>query len=284
MTRFEKIREEESSRILLASHRGISGGNIPPNSLTAFEIALRQGADIMELDLAKSTDGSLFVYHPGTETRWLLEADGHNIEELSSAKIRTLHLTASDGVSTAEHVPTMDEMLELLKDRCYINLDKCWTCLPELVPYVRRHGMEDQILLKSVPKPAYLDLVEAYAPDLRYLPIYKNAESVDLDALFSHNIRFYGAELVFASDTSYLCSDDCLDAMHRRGLKLWANAILYNVAVPLAGGHSDDRSLAGHPEDGWGWLADRGFDIIQTDWCAMARSYLTHTGKIRIRR
>ena len=32
------------------------------------------------------------------------------------------------------------------------------------------------------------------------------------------------------------------------------------------GGHDDDTSVLGHPEQGWGWLMDRGFDIIQTDW------------------
>ena len=52
---------------MIAAHRGTAGGNIPCNTLTAYEIALRDGADIIELDVAKSLDGKLFCFHPGME-------------------------------------------------------------------------------------------------------------------------------------------------------------------------------------------------------------------------
>ena len=57
----------QEGRILVAAHRGVSGANIPCNSLTAFQIALNQGADIVELDVPASADGELFVFHPCTE-------------------------------------------------------------------------------------------------------------------------------------------------------------------------------------------------------------------------
>ena len=44
-------------------------------------------------------------------------------------------------------------------------------------------------------------------------------------------------------------------------------------------GHSDDTSIAEDPESGWGWLADRGYDIIQTDWALAMRLYLEATGR-----
>ena len=49
---------------------------------------------------------------------------------------------------------------------------------------------------------------------------------------------------------------------------------LVNGNFYLAGGHDDDASVLGHPEQGWGWLMDRGFDIIQTDWVLHCRRYL----------
>ncbi len=52
------------------------------------------------------------------------------------------------------------------------------------------------------------------------------------------------------------------------------NAILYSSRVPLAGGHSDDISLLEDPAQGWGWLAQKGFDIIQTDWTMHCVNYL----------
>ncbi len=49
---------------------------------------------------------------------------------------------------------------------------------------------------------------------------------------------------------------------------------MYSSRVPLAAGHNDDISLTGDPEDGWGWLAKKGFDIIQTDWTHHCVNYL----------
>ena len=42
-------------------------------------------------------------------------------------------------------------------------------------------------------------------------------------------------------------------------------------------GHSDDVSVTGETEKGW--LADRGYDIIQTDWTLALKTYLEKTGR-----
>ena len=60
---------------------------------------------------------------------------------------------------------------------------------------------------------------------------------------------------------------------------VWANAIIYNYKSQLAAGHSDDTSFTVSPDYGWGWLADRGYDIIQTDWTLAMCTYLNETGK-----
>ena len=67
--------------------------------------------------------------------------------------------------------------------------------------------------------------------------------------------------------------------MHAAGKTVWGNAIMYNFRKELAGGHSDDNSLLQDPSVGWGWLADRGFDIIQTDWLMQCDTYLKQTGR-----
>ena len=47
------IELRKKTGVLVAAHRGTSGGNIPPNSIAAFDIALKEGADILEMDLFK---------------------------------------------------------------------------------------------------------------------------------------------------------------------------------------------------------------------------------------
>ena len=61
------LKRDAFARTLVTAHRGVWGGNIPCNTLDAFEVALVQGADMIELDVAHSADGELFVFHPGME-------------------------------------------------------------------------------------------------------------------------------------------------------------------------------------------------------------------------
>ena len=68
---------------------------------------------------------------------------------------------------------------------------------------------------------------------------------------------------------------------HEKGLLLWANAIVYDKNAVISAHHTDDGALTGDPDAHWGWLLDRGFDIIQTDWCQMPNDYLDTKGALR---
>ncbi|MBQ3865887.1 MAG: glycerophosphodiester phosphodiesterase, partial [Clostridia bacterium] len=74
------------SRILIAAHRGACGGNVPCNTTPAFECALAQKADIIELDVSRSKDGKLFVFHPKLEPvflgtdRLIADTDSREVE------------------------------------------------------------------------------------------------------------------------------------------------------------------------------------------------------------
>ena len=278
MSRFDEIKEAASKRILLAAHRGISGGNIPCNTIAAFEIALRQGADIMELDVQRSADGQLYVFHEGKEEPHLY-AYKHFIRDNTSEAIRHMRYVNQDNEVTQFGVNTLDEALEYLKEKCYINLDHCWNFFPEAVACVRRHKMEEQIILKSAPKKQFLEAVAECAPDIIYMPIL-NMKDESYDLISSMNINFAGSEVVFDSLSSELASEAYIEKMHKAGKIIWANAIIYRHTVQLAAGMSDDTSLTGDPADGWGRLADMGYDIIQTDWIGLCREYLMLSGKI----
>lgn len=278
MSRFEDIRNAAPKRILLAAHRGIAGGNIPCNTIASFEIALRQGADIMELDVQRSADGQLYVFHEGKEESHLF-AYKHFIRDNTSEAIRHMRYVNQDNEVTQFGVNTLEEVLEFLRGKCYINLDHCWNFFPEVVSLVRRQGMEEQIILKSAPKKAYFEAVAECAPDIIYMPINKMTDD-SYDLISSMNINFAGCEVVFDTADSYLASEAYIEKMHRAGKIIWANAIIYRHTVQLSAGMSDDVSLTGDPADGWGRLADMGYDIIQTDWVAMCREYLTSSGRI----
>ncbi len=94
------------------AHRGASG-YAPENTLEAFELAVKQGADGVELDVQLSKDGELVVIHDevldrvSDGTGWVKD---FTLEEL---KKRTVNQTHPE--YTGSKIPTLGEVYELLK-------------------------------------------------------------------------------------------------------------------------------------------------------------------------
>lgn len=70
-----------------------------------------------------------------------------------------------------------------------------------------------------------------------------------------------------------------MEKMHEMGYYVWCNAIVFDNDIVLAAGHSDEISAIGYPEKGWGWLADKNYDMMQTDWAGEVVRYLKESGK-----
>lgn len=269
------IRETARERVILCAHRGIFGGNIPCNTIASFDFAIAEGADMVELDVTKSADGELFIFHPGMERRQFCR--DVSIPKMTAAEVRELRLCNVDGTRTELGVNTLDEVLEHLKGRCYINVDKFGDNPAEIIECVKRHDMKDQIILKCSPRKEQLDVVETYAPDIQFLPVISKIGDTH-EMLKSRNINYIGTELLFTTEEDDTASEAYRELLHKDGKLCWVNAIVYDYRAVLAAGHSDDAAILGNPEFGWGWCADR-FDIIQTDWIGSVSRFLEKTGR-----
>lgn len=271
MAQFD-LRQTAQEKIILVAHRGVSGGNIPCNTITSYETALRQGADMIEIDVTMSADGQLYIFHPGMEKAHL-DQDCH-IEQMTREEVSRLRFVNQDNVPTQFGLNTLDEVLERFKGRCYINCDKFWVHPREIADCIRAHGMMEQILVKTAPSTEMFDLIETYAPDVQYMVVVKRDADAIHRELLSRKINYMGQELLFATEDSPLCAPEYLEELRRDRILSWVNAIVYNHQAVLAAGHSDDTALTQGMEEGWGWLARRGFDFIQTDWPLMLKNYL----------
>lgn len=269
---FEKAKEN----IIVVAHRGAPGGNIPCNTLTAYEIALKQGADMIEVDVSCSRDGKLFLFHPGMELSHLNRLVSLKLKSFDS--IKKHHYVNYDRVPTQFTIASFDDFLEQFKGRCYINIDKFWDNPEKIYEDIKRHGMIDQVVVKSKLSKKVLPVLENLCPELPFMPIVSEQHPTHKD-LMKRNINYIGAEVLFEKDDSLLASKDFIDMMHSDGKLVWVNSIIYNHRDQLAGGHSDDTAMTVSEEYGWGWLADKGFDIIQTDWPMMLVDYLKKSGK-----
>ncbi len=269
------VKTAATQKLMIAAHRGATGGNIPCNTLSSYKAALSQGADIVEIDVAVSADKQLFVFHPGMEyphLRSLLP-----IRMMKGDVVKKLRYVNCDGTRTQFHVSTLDEVFELLKGKCYINIDKFWTAVPEITTAVRRHGLENQVIVKTSPNEKLYKLIEQVAPDLPYMVIIKKRDDIS-ENLIKRKLNYIGAEVIFTSDSDPIVSDGYIEKMHANGLLVWGNSIVYDHKAIIAADHTDDTAIDGDREKGWLWFAQKKFDIVQTDWPLDMRLYYKEKG------
>lgn len=270
------IYDSAKEKIIVVAHRGVFGGNIPCNTIASYEIALKQGADMIETDVNRTSDGKLICFHPGMEKAHL--AKDVSLPKMTWEEVSALRFANIDNVPTQFGIETFDDFLESFKGRCYINVDKFWDAPAEIYQTIKRHGMMDQIVVKATPTEQVLDVLEELAPELAYMPIIK-VKCEEHEALMNRNINYVGIEALFFSDEDPIVSEEFIESVHKDGKLMWANSIIYDVKRQIAAGHSDDTALTESEDKGWGWLADKRFDLIQTDWPMMLIDYLKRSGK-----
>ncbi len=263
--------EYAKEKIIIVAHRGSCGGNIPCNIIPAYQNALVQGADMIEIDVDMTSDGKLVIFHPGMEKSHL--GVDVKIPETPWEEVRKFRYLNYDRDATQFGLNTFDEVFETFKNRCYINVDKFWSHPKEINDAIKRHGMQEQVVVKSALNDNVLTVLEEVAPKLQFIPIVKSSHPMH-QKLLKSNINYIGAEVLFTDENEEVASKEFISLMHKDKKLVWVNAIIYNYKVQLAAGHSDDTAICGDPDFGWGWLAKQGYDIIQTDWPLMLNNYL----------
>ena len=263
-------------RVRVAAHMGCFGGNIPGNTMASAELALRSGADIIELDVTMSADGQLFVFHPHLEWRFLNR--NIDIQTMMARDVEKLRFVNLQGTETGHTVCYLKDMLAFLKDRCVINIDKFGDHPAEIAGVVRDLRMQDQVIVKSPGRQEHFDMIAETASDLPYIPVLADRDEVSDYLGTCRNIRFAGVEAVWSQDDAPIAQDEYIAKIHGMGKYIWVNSIVFDDNCQLVGGHSDDVSLLDDADRGWGWLARKQFDIIQTDWPLQLSTYLRMLG------
>lgn len=102
------------NKVLKIGHRGANGYE-PENTLISFEKAIQMGADGIELDVHLSLDGHLIVIHDETIDR---TTNGKGI-----VNQLTLRELKSFRINDEHEMPTLEEVLDLINQRCFVNIE-----------------------------------------------------------------------------------------------------------------------------------------------------------------
>lgn len=106
---------------LVVAHRGASA-QAPENTLAALDLALRVGAEMMEIDVQLTTDERIVVIHDPTLER---TTNGHGeVSRCSFSELR--QLDAGSWFAEAfkgERIPLLAEVFELIRGRACIDVE-----------------------------------------------------------------------------------------------------------------------------------------------------------------
>ena len=126
---------------LVVAHRGASAVE-PENTLRAFELAIKLGAQMIELDLHATSDERIIVIH---------DADLSHTTNLSGqVSALMLEEVRRADAGKGERVPTLEETLDLARGRVQLYLEiKDARAAAETLRMVRARGCQSEVLIAS---------------------------------------------------------------------------------------------------------------------------------------
>jgi glycerophosphoryl diester phosphodiesterase len=165
---------KQSRRPLIGGHRG-NPAEHPENTLASFRSAIESGVDMIECDVHLSSDGQAVVIHDHTLGR---TTNGSGlVREKTLAELRSLD------AGRGEKVPTLDEVVELARDRVGLCIEIKQIPIPypgleeQLVSLLRERGTLAQTCVVSFHHLAVRTLKEL-EPDLQ-CGILEGARPID---------------------------------------------------------------------------------------------------------
>jgi glycerophosphoryl diester phosphodiesterase len=300
LERFEHANQWRD-HVMVVAHRagGLQAGKtrFPENSLVALEAAIAAGAEMVEVDVRRSADGALIVMHDSWLDRTTTckgEAARRTLAELKTCRL----VVEGTGVATGEPVSTLAEFLAAAKDRILVNIDNklALADLPEMVAVARDLDMAGQIVIKEnlwnerrIAEAG--EMLRAAGGGFHFMPII--ADDAVSDARFAETVRaalpadameminWRASAQTLTETGGPLFSNRMRAAAVRGDWHIWANtyAIVNKPGGYLAGGRGDELATAASlPAESWGFWAERGVTIIQTDEPAAAIEWLSANG------
>ncbi|WP_191555446.1 glycerophosphodiester phosphodiesterase family protein [Brevundimonas aurantiaca] len=254
MSRLQTDLAQPRGVLLIAAHRA---GHLdaPENSLAAVDEAVREGADIVELDVKVSADGVPFLMHDRTVTR--TTGGVGEAESLTHGQLRDLRLANS-----AEPPPTLVEALRRTCGRVLVDLDMKTDRVAAVVAVVEGLGMTDQVVFFDSDGEV-LRAVRRLLPRAHVMPHVSRPDGL-------------GAALVGLPDVPIVHGDpDSLTPDLRRGVRglparIWVNSL----------GEVDHAVASGAPDICARLEGLLGLDanVIQTDRPRALRRAVTDCG------
>lgn len=274
----EKLYDVKNREVLIASHRGKFSSSVMENTSLAFLTAIREGADMVEMDLEETKDGRIVGHHDNDMKR-LFHNDG-KISDYTLEELKTMPVYNYVGEICTEGIETFDEILDSLKGKTILVLDKCWDCWDKVYHLLCEKEMVNQTIFKFYLKDEKPMEWAKVHRDCIFIPMCGDPN------LFSKllELREYASvpavEILPHAVDEPIFAEESFQWLEEHQIKIWCNSLSLAKRIVFGAGYDDLKSLRFGGENGWGELIQRGVLIIQTDWPYEVACYLKNQKNI----
>lgn len=237
---------------LIVAHRGLARANIIENTVASMQACFLAGADVVEADVIRSTDGQFYMIHDDEEAR-LFGNDVPNVRTLSSAQIDVLEYKNQLNEASGARVERFEDFIQALPNDRLLNLDRGWFDLPELLVYLDQFDIAERLLLKTNAKENELKTVAAHPKKYLYFAICRSADEVNLAiAAHAQGVNLVGLELIANHNQHEFLQPNYIHQLKEKGYLVMVNTLNIEAGFILWGQYDDDTSVTAGPQYGWG--------------------------------
>lgn len=241
------------------------------NSTEALKNAIRMGIDIAETDVRLTKDDRVIMMHDATIDR---TTDGQGaILDMTLDEIKQFHLRSVNyGGRTDSPIPTLEDFIDIARGKILLYLDKAGYEIPGkpegyMVQRVlkileEKNALEEAIFVLEWPYEKAKRIFGDKLDKVIYCPAISDripnvAEYVD-EWISKHNPVMYQFRMKTLETAVYQQLPKVLDA--------GAKAFVAATWPEHTANHDDLVSIFENPSNGWGWLLEQGFRVIETNY------------------
>ena len=237
-------------KLVIIAHRG-SHLKFPENTLAAYEEAIKEGADYVEIDLRTTKDGHLVIMHDESATR--MTGKKGLIKDLNYSEIRDLKIKSTNKEDTTTYrIPDFISVLNLCKGKINIYLDFKEADVEKTYRLIKEAGMQNNLVV-------YLNKEEQYGQWKKVAPGIPLMASLPENMNISQLTTLLDKRPVDIVDNAY--NDETVNLMHKRKIAVWVDV------------QSNDEG-----PDKWEQSLKQGVDGLQTNHPEKLIEYLEEKG------
>lgn len=266
------LRNFPDNKVMVVAHRG-NWRQAPENSVWAIKKAIEHRADMAEIDLKMTKDSVIILMHDRTIDR--TTTGKGKPQDYTLAELKEFYLRDGAGHATRMRIPTLEEVLQVAKDKIFLNLDQGFAYIAQVFPLLEKYDMMDQVLYKGDAdyetfnqKYGHLKDQIIYMPIIRLEKLGSEAALNRIDGFMQHYVP-YGFEFTVGETEEHFID---FSPLREKGVKVWVNSLWYNHNA----GHHDDVALEN--PNLYDWYIDNNVNIIQTDRVDELVEYLQKRG------